>query len=141
VILPHGNDIMFYAELPAEVRPTPVRILDLDRFPLGLWREGEYILSAEVVARPHATLAAYPELLPSDPTEGFDGMAVRLDIERLGERPRNRNTFRFRMLWTRRELCSQPAVQMAWELFDAWRLNNILATRQAEPHAAPDPAT
>ena len=122
VFLPGGTEVAAYAALPAEVRPVPVRVLDMGRFPWGPWREREFELAADVVARLHATLArGYPKLLPADPLEGFDGIDVRLGVELVGADPADCRMFRFRM-WSRDFSPGVPAVQVVWDLLDPWRL-------------------
>ena len=122
VFLPGGTEVAAYAVLPAEVRPVAVRVLDMGRFPWGPWREAEHTLAPEVVARLHAVLTAgYPELLPAEPFQGFDGIDVRLGVERVGAEPADCRMFRFRM-WSREVSPGVPAVQVVWELLDPWRL-------------------
>lgn len=97
----------------------------MGRFPWGPWREAECSLSADVVARMLTTLAAgYPELLPSEPFRGYDGIDVKLGVERVGTETADGRIFRFRM-WSREFSPGVPAVQVAWDLLDAWRLASL----------------
>lgn len=122
MFLPGGPEVAAYAVLPAEVRPVSLCVLEMGRFPWGPWREAEHMLSAEVVARLHATLtASYPELLPTAPFQGFDGIDVHLGVERMGAQPVDCRAFRFRM-WSREFTPDVPAVQVVWDLLDPWRL-------------------
>ena len=120
IFLPGGQELLAFALLSAEVAPVAVRVLDMERFPWQPWREREYQLPIDVVARLHANLARqYPELLPAKPFNGFDGIDVRLAITRVGVTPADAQMFRFRM-WTP-EFHTNPAVEVVWDLLEPWR--------------------
>ena len=130
VFLPGGEEVLAFAVLPATVAPVQVRVLEMRRFPWEPWREHEYLLTAEVVGRLHATFAReYPDLLPTDPSLGLDGIDVELGVERVGAQPADCRRFRFRM-WSC-DCSTVPAVEVAWDLLDPWRLELLGSQKQA----------